>query len=157
MQSSIKNNYKFNETDNIVKLIWNNSINNCGYMFYELSCITEIDLSNFDTSKVINMQSMFYGCSSLSSLNLYNFDTSNVTNMESMFRDCSSLSSLNLSNFDTSKVKDMSYMFQFCTNLKYINLKNFIELDYLKVTNIFYYVPDNIVVCLNENNHSALS
>ena len=49
--------------------------------------------------------------SSLTSLNLSNFDTSNVTNMNGMFTYMDSLTSLDLSNFNTSKVTNMSYMF----------------------------------------------
>ena len=67
--------YYFNEINNTVNLIWNNSINNCSKMFYFCNDITEIDLSNFDTLNVINMSYMFYSCSKLYSLNLSNFDT----------------------------------------------------------------------------------
>ena len=38
-------------------------------MFFECTDITEIDLSNFDTSKVNLINDMFHGCSSLTSLN----------------------------------------------------------------------------------------
>ena len=44
---------------------------------------------------------MFVYCRSLTSLDLSNFDTQNVKNMEYMFYDCISLISLNLLNFDT--------------------------------------------------------
>ena len=54
------------------------------------------------------MISMFERCSSLKELNLSNFNTNNVTNMESMFYECSSLKELNLSNFNTNNVTDMS-------------------------------------------------
>ena len=54
---------------------------------------------------------MFSNCSSLTSLNLSNFNTNNVTNMDSMFYYCSSLTSLNLSNFNTNNVTDMAVMF----------------------------------------------
>ena len=50
---------------------------------------------------------MFNKCSSLTSLNLSNFNTNNVTNMDSMFNKCSSLTSLNLSNFNTNNVTNM--------------------------------------------------
>ena len=53
---------------------------------------------------------MFEFCSSLTSLNLSNFNTSNVVDMESMFSNCGSLTSLDLSNFKTSNVVDMRYM-----------------------------------------------
>jgi len=49
------------------------------------------------------MSCMFWDCSSLTTLDLSNFDTSEVTNMQSMFSHCSSLTNLDLSNFYTSK------------------------------------------------------
>ena len=77
-QSVINHTYYFDKNDNFVELIWNNTINYCGFMFYECTSISEINLSNFDTSKVININSLFSGCFSLTSINLSNFDTSNV-------------------------------------------------------------------------------
>ena len=40
------------------------------------------------------MHGMFSGCSSLKELNLNNFNTNNVTNMNGMFYGCSSLKEL---------------------------------------------------------------
>ena len=57
-------------------LVWYNLISSCISMFYGCSDIKEIDLSNFNTSNVKNMDFMFYDCSSLTSLNLSNFDIS---------------------------------------------------------------------------------
>ena len=153
-QSIITHTYLFNQTNNYIELKWNDLISSCNCMFYGCSDITEIDFSNFKTSKVTNMQAMFQGCSSLVSLNLSNFDTSQVTWMQSMFRDCSSLTSLNLSNFDTSKVSMIYSMFDGCINLEYINMKNFnlISLNNDEYYDIFKNVPDNIVICINKNN-----
>ena len=50
--------------------------------------IKKINLSNFNTNNVTNMNSMFYECSSLKELNLNNFNTNNVTNMSGMFGGC---------------------------------------------------------------------
>ena len=47
-------------------------------MFGYCKSITEINLSNFDTSKVTYMNNMFFKCTSLTSLDLSNFDTSKV-------------------------------------------------------------------------------
>ena len=126
---------------------------NMGYMFCGCKHLSSLNLFNFDTPKVTNMESMFSYCSSLSSLNLSNFDTSKVTNMDSMFYSCSNLSSLNLSNFDTSNVTNMKKMFNYCSKLEYINLKNFIENNSLIVSDIFKNIPNNLVVCLNENSN----
>ncbi len=55
------------------------------YMFYKCSSLTSLNLSNFNTNKVNNMNYMFHNCSSLTSLNLSNFNTNNVNNMNEMF------------------------------------------------------------------------
>ena len=83
-----------------------------------------LDVSNFDTSNVTNMQSMFYVCNRLTSLNVTNFDTSNVTTMQSMFYNCYDLTSLDLSSFDTSNVTNMSYMFWICSSLTSLDMRN---------------------------------
>ena len=119
--------YNFELEDNTVELIWdnNNPLYTCKNMFNGCRDITEIDLSYFDTSQVIDMHKMFYTCTSLNSLKLDNFDTSKVTDMSYMFASCSSLSTLNLSEFDTSQVEDMCYMFFSCSSLLSLNLSNF--------------------------------
>ena len=48
-------------------------------MFRDLSNLISLDVSNFDTSKVTNMEAMFAGMPSLTTLNLSNFYTSKVT------------------------------------------------------------------------------
>ena len=73
--------------------------------------LLEIDVSNFDTSKVTDMSRMFYDLRNITSLGLSNFDTSKVTTMNRMFSGMSNLTSLDLSNFDTSKVTTMGSMF----------------------------------------------
>ena len=61
------------------------------------------------------MSFMFDGCSSLKELNLINFNTNNVTDMNYMFYGCSSLKELNLNNFNTINVTDMRRMFFGCS------------------------------------------
>ena len=109
-------NYIFNETNNLIELIFGDYFTNCAKMFTSCSNITEIDLSNFDSSRVTNMSSMFSDCTSLISINFTNFITSQVEQMDYMFFECSSLISLNLSSFDTSKVTDMNSMFSHCSS-----------------------------------------
>ena len=45
---------------------------------------------------------MFYNCSSLTSINLSNFNTSKVKNMNLMFNKCSRLIFINILNFSGS-------------------------------------------------------
>ena len=60
---------------------------------------------------------MFAYCQKLTSINVSNFNTSNVTDMNGMFAYCQKLTSLNVNNFNTSNVTNMSAMFFGCSNL----------------------------------------
>ena len=79
-----------------VKLKFKILFTNCSKMFLECYNITSIDLTNFNTSKVTNMQRMFESCC-FTNIDLSNFNTSNVTNMQSMFAE-SDITSIDLSN-----------------------------------------------------------
>ena len=111
--------------EDYIKLVWHNKLSNCKCMFSNLNYITEIDLTNFDSSEATDMQSMFNKCTSLIKLTLGNLNTEKVTSMASMFANCSSLVSLDLSGFQTSKVTEMDYMFYGCYSLKSLDLSNF--------------------------------
>ena len=79
--------------------------------------LSDIDVIEFDTSQVKNMNSMFVECDSLTSLNLSNWNTEKVRDMGIMFCGSDSLTDLNLSNWNTSSVTNMSSMFEKCSNL----------------------------------------
>ena len=98
---------------------------NSSQLFYNLSKLTTLDMSVFDTSIVTNMNNMFRNCSALKSLDLSYFNTSNVTDMGLMFCNCSALTSLDLSNFNTSNVTDMGYMFRNCSALTSLDVSGF--------------------------------
>ena len=48
-------------------------------MFCGCQSLKELNISNFNTYKVRNMNNMFYCCRSLKGLNLTNFNTNNIT------------------------------------------------------------------------------
>ena len=83
-------NYKYNLSNEIneIILIWNKTLVSTSEMFQYCKNITEIDLSNFDTSCVRTMSYMFSSCLNLTSLDLSNFNTSSVTTMSNMFVAC---------------------------------------------------------------------
>ena len=99
---------------------------------------TIIDITNFKTSKVTNMDSMFCGCYGLESIDLSGFDTSSVQNMGAMFKYCQSLNMLDVSKFDTSLVKNMSYLFGGCDKLENISLSNFETSKVIDMGGMFY-------------------
>ena len=93
-------------------------------MFYGCSSLTSLNLTNFDTTKVTDMNHLFYGCSSLISLDLSSFRTLKVKSISSMFEGCTSLNSLDISNFNISKITNVDNVFDGCSSLDYINLEN---------------------------------
>ena len=77
-----------NESELTIKLGWNDTPKSCSNMFNGMRNLIAIDLSEFDTSKVIDMSYMFNECTNLVALNLRNIDISSVTNFNSMFKLC---------------------------------------------------------------------
>ena len=51
--------YNFTQIVNEVEMIWNENINNTGFMFHKRPDIIEIDLSEFNSSIVTSMVYMF--------------------------------------------------------------------------------------------------
>ena len=126
-------------------------------MFYDMRNFTILNLSNFDTSQVTNMQYMFSDMTKLTTLDLSNFDTSKVTDMKYMFNEMYGLTSLNLSSFNTSNVTDMSCMFAHMFSLTSLNLSNF---NTSKVTNMgamFYDMPSLTSLDLSNFNTSNVT
>lgn len=115
-------------------------------MFENCKMIERIDISNWDISKVTNLQKVFNNCLSLTEIigieswntesvtnmaqlfascrilsNLNNivvgWKTSAVENMASVFFDCQATTELDLSGWNTEAVRDMSQMFSRCFSL----------------------------------------
>ena len=107
-------------------------------MFSKCESLTNIDLSNFNTQNVINMNSMFSNCQSLKNINLSNFKTQNVTNMSGMFNGCESLTNIDLSNFNTQNVPSLSGMFFECKSLINIDLSIFNTQNVINMDSMFY-------------------
>ena len=135
------------ENKNSITLIFENKIKSCEDLFYNLSNITEIDLSNFDTSEVTSMSNMFSYCINLTKIKFGNMITSSVQNMNRMFYGCSKLMTIDLSKFDTSKVTSMDFMFAGCSNLVYLDLSNFIFSNIETFEYMFQYC--NLLIYLN--------
>ena len=110
-------------------------VTDMGYMFFNCSSLTSLDVSKFNTVKVTDMSYMFSNCSSLTSLDVSKFNTVNVTNMGRMFYNCSALISLDVTNFNTEKVTFMAYMFSGCSKLTSLDASKF---NTVNVTNMSY-------------------
>ena len=151
-------NHMFSGCKNLEKIKGIEKINTCkvvnmSYMFYNCYHLEYLDLSNFSTANVKEMNHMFSRCVNLGEIKgINNFNTKNVINMSFMFEQCLGLKYLDLSNFDISNVDNMSYMFYRCIRLKYLDISNFSlsnkinkynmfngcnELENLKILNFF--------------------
>ena len=127
------------EENSIIELIWNNPLSNCHAMFKDMKHISEINFTDFDTSKVTDMSKMFMNCKSLKNLDISSIDTSYVEDMSYMFFKCRSLKNLDISNFKTSNVKNMTRMFEFCGDLESINIDNFDTSSVINMDFMFHF------------------
>ena len=86
--------------------------NNCGF----LTSIT--GLENLNTENVTTMESMFNYCMALTELDLTNFDVSKVVNTYNMFNHCSLLETIYATtDWNTETNENSYYMFQGCDKL----------------------------------------
>ena len=118
----LSSNFKIDNNSNTlkIKLKGINNVTDLSDMFEYCSDLSEqSDFSNWDTRYVILMPSLFSGCKFEKLPDISQFDTSNVVDMSYMFRYCKNLKSLpDISNWNTSKVTYMDHMFGNCSSLK---------------------------------------
>lgn len=113
-----------------------NNVTNMSSMFRN-TCLTALNLSDWDVAKVETFASMFLDSTTLNTLNLSNWGvdrTASTVNMMYMFGNTSGLttSGLTLTNFETTNVTNMSYMF-YKTGLSELDLSNW------NVTKVMYF------------------
>ena len=82
--------------------------------FLKLTTIEGIEYLN--TSECTNMNSMFFDCRSLKEINVNNFDVSKVTNASAMFGYCLDLATITCDN--AWDIETAVHMFDACGNLK---------------------------------------
>lgn len=112
--------------------------------------IENMDLSDYDTSNIVDMTFMFANIS-LTELNLRSFNTSNTINMSCMFANCDKLVELDLSSFDTRRVDEIIYMFAGCRSLVRLDLSNFDASNFKSYAHIFYLsININYIKCRKE-------
>lgn len=85
-------------------------------MFGDCTNLKTIDVSKWDTSSATGIEWMFSNAG-LTTLDVSNFNTSKVINMFAIFSGCHFLTRLDVSNFDTSKVLDFGRAFSYWDNV----------------------------------------
>ena len=142
--------YKLKEINGLNKFITGRVLY-MNKMFQDCNALIYLDLSNFNTSNVINMEYMFNRCKNLKEIKGINrFITYKVTNLKSMFQDCNSLESLDLSNFIISNFTNMEFMLCGCIKLKIEGLNKLNSSIKTNMKEIFQ--SDNELINLNSSN-----
>lgn len=110
----------------------------CSFMFVDIN-VSEIDLTEFDTANVVNMDYMFLKAdleerlkvnsstntqANSADRNILTLNTEGVTSMSGMFKDCK-VKHLDLSSLRTHNVTDFSDMFYNCDSLIDLNVDGF--------------------------------
>ena len=150
----------FKDLINLENLSLNNAFfdtEDFSYLFHNLSKLSSLNLFNFTTNSLTNMEYMFANCNNLLDIDLSSIKTENVKNISFLFYNCNKLESLDLSYFNTSNVQNMISVFKGCNSLKYLNLSFW---DFTKVIlplNIFSDISNSIkYIDLNNCNFSNL-
>ena len=128
-------------------------------MFQDSTSLIYLDLSNFNTSNVENMEYMFNRCKNLKEIKgIDRFCNYKVTNLKSMLQDCNTLKYLDLSNFNISNISNMEFMPLGCNKLK--KIKGLNKLFFSITTNMKeIFQSDNPLINLDSTsfNSSKLS
>lgn len=80
-------------------------------------------LTTWDITGLERLSSLFFNCKSLEEINICNWNTSKITDMENMFGLCSNLKKI-YGVIDLSSIENYNSMFSSCNNLTDVKLKN---------------------------------
>lgn len=114
-------NYSNNTITNL-SLLNTSSVTNMCSMLYSCNVERE-DIEKMNVSNVKNMRYLFFGVSGISSLDLTNWDVTNVVDALHLFSN-SDAQHLNLSNWNPTKLINATLMFNWCSNLQTLDVSS---------------------------------
>lgn len=103
------------------------------YLFRGNTNLININVSNWDTSKITSLAFTFANMENLESVDFAEWDVSNVTTFFALFDTCPNLKTIDVSKWNTSSAINMGWMFN-RNNLKSLDVSNF---NTSKVANMF--------------------
>ena len=109
------------------------------YLFYECNALTQLDLSNWDTSNIQYMIATFDGCNNLTELNCSTWNTGKVYNMQLAFYNCNSLETIPVRDWNTKILMYMDKAFGNCTSLVNLDVSKWDTSKVVELTNTFYH------------------
>lgn len=138
-------------------------------MFSAMRAMTELDISRFDTSKVIKIgdsnaispttrygqTGMFQDCQNLKTIHIGNMDLSSAKNLSRMFSGCSSLETIDGTFVNGNVVEDLNTMFTDCHQLQTIDISG---LNVANATNTKYmFYGCSLLETIISNNFETVS
>lgn len=141
------------------------------YMFYGCANSTEINVSQWNTSKIKYFDKMFSNCQSLAFLDVNNWDmisgyslnnmfaysgitdidlskwnTSNITNLSNLFFECTRLKQIDLHTWNTESVSTCYWLFRGCSSLEFINIDGWNTCNVYDMDRMFGECPKVIAI-----------
>lgn len=141
------------------------------YMFYGCANSTEINVSQWNTSKIKYFDKMFSNCQSLAFLDVNNWDmisgyslnnmfaysgitdidlskcnTSNITNLSNLFFECTRLKQIDLHTWNTESVSTCHWLFRGCSSLEFINIDGWNTCNVYDMDRMFGECPKLIAI-----------
>lgn len=113
------------------------NVTNMEHLFNGLKNVTDLNLSGLNVREVNNIGSLFARNPGLISLNLSGWQLDSVHDMSYMFNQLHALNTLNLTGFTTKNVVDMNHMFNECHNLTALDLSSFDTRNVTDMNNMF--------------------
>ena len=120
-----------------LEFIFKKKLSKCKNLFYKCDQISEIDISNFDCSQIVDCSGMFEDCSKLTILKLGQLNFALSSNFGNMFKNCGRLGDLDVSFFDTKNSITFKSMFEGCSRLKEIDVSKFESSKCKDISNMF--------------------
>ena len=113
-----------------------NGVERISGLFAYSAKLRSIDLTGFDTSKVVNASYLFENCKELVSVTgLNTWNTDNFETIHSMFFHCEKLESIDLTGWNISKVTSLFNMFAYCTSIT--SIKGIENWDVSNITEMY--------------------
>ena len=94
---------------------------------------------------------MFYDCISLINLNLSSFDTTKVIDMSNMFNNCHNIKYLDIPDFSPTNLNEINGMFYNMSSLIYLNIYSLEINDETNTNNAFDKLSSELKICSNKN------
>ena len=102
------------------------------YTFAGCSSLETVNLTNFNTSEVQQMEFFFSGCTNLQNIKGFeNLNTSSLSKTAGMFLGCQNLKSVNLSAFQLNNITEKNGMFIDNPSLESLDIGNASDINFI--------------------------